>query len=152
MNRLSALAVVCAVLWLQPTQGQVPVAQPKPVILVLPFAPGEGLGEQERYLGVALQDLLENSLLEIPELDTRALSVSIKDRFADRDRWNAFVLGQGPAPDYRDVACTVTGRVNRRADAFILDIAIRGKDGTAKQAALTADFPALIEMRRAFGA
>jgi CHAT domain-containing protein/tetratricopeptide (TPR) repeat protein len=151
MTRWFVPALLLIALVLPVATAQDPHAQPKPSVLVLPFVTGEGMGEPERFLGVAIQNLVEEALVEIPELEETWFIQHIRDGFRDENQLRAFLRGEIPAPEYNDFACVVTGKASRRRGGYFLTLTIRAKDGAKTEATLPVDFPKLVKLRRRVG-
>jgi tetratricopeptide (TPR) repeat protein/CHAT domain-containing protein len=122
----------------------------RPSVLVLPFIPGQGLAEPDHDIGFALQTLLENAVIEIPDIQQTWLTRNVRRVFGNLDRWNAFLRGEASVPEYGGFTCVVTGRVDRPGNDYIAELTIRRAGGRTTKASETVDFPHFQGLRAFF--
>src|SRR3984957_3097112 len=140
---------ILAILWLA-LLAHSAVAQPANTVLVLPFTPAPSLNPSGQFIGVALQNLFENALVEIHDLKETWFIGTVWDRFGDLDQWNSFLSGKALALDTSAFTCVVSGEVSSVPQGYTLTMRIKSKSASPAPQSVAIDFPQLVEVRRSF--
>ena len=148
--RVMLLAWVCPLLLGHIARAE--EAQPlQPCILVLPLQAGSELAEDQVFLGLAVQNVLEDVLAVHSSLEECRALLFLKRLFPHQQALRDWVRGTGKMPATMSrlrVRYLLTGQVRLQGEAIQVTVELSDQaTGHRWPTTLTVDFPQLIALR-----